>query len=397
MNFNEHCNDIINYDCTKYLPNKGIFLNLGSSDGGFLHSSSITTYGLNLNSGSVDQLSNQHGIKWTDEHTKILNIESGDFVNPFETKFDFIYFGHGIEHLSEPKKAMDNVRILLDQEGKLLIIISKKCENNKLESAVTDKNRLSSLINEYGFNIISIENGNHNSYWIILCKIRHHDIDFVGTKATEDLMKYRKYSCLAMERLNSLVFLCQKSNSLIKDEKYCAVECGVANGGALQIMRKYLNEKVSVYGFDSWGPMPKLTDEDRNEKRASQWVGKTMGGLEKVKEGFSKNKVSTKNLNLIKGYFNDTIPKYKNKIENIIILRLDADWYEATYMLLGELYDKVVIGGIIIIDDFYAYIGCRKAVFDFCSNKGINPTFYHTIEKGLTTDTGGTEVFWYKE
>ena len=149
------------------------------------------------------------------------------------------------------------------------------------------------------------------------------------------------------------------------------------------------------------------SQKDENEKRAIKLnfnkkengniIGRIFGNEEKCIDGFKKNKISLENLNLIKGYFNETVPKYIDKFNNIVILRLDADWYEATYFLLDNLYDKVVDGGLIIIDDFYAYIGCRKAVIDFFNNRKMNlPKIYHTKETGLTTITGGTEVFWYK-
>jgi len=39
---------------------------------------------------------------------------------------------------------------------------------------------------------------------------------------------------------------------------------------------------------------------------------------------------------------------------------------------LENIYDKVVPGGIIIIDDYYAWDGCSKAIHDFLSKEGLN-------------------------
>jgi len=234
-------------------------------------------------------------------------------------------------------------------------------------------------------------------------KIFHSEIHIPCNENDVNISKFRNYSMLGEPRLINLINLC--INNKINDG--VALECGVANGGSLQIMRQYLDKNIIVYGLDSFSHMPKLTEKDENEKRALKMnfdkqasgdiIGRIFGNEEKCINGFKKNNISIKNLHLIKGYFNETIPQNINKFNNIVILRLDADWYEATYFLLDKLYDKVVNGGIVIIDDFYAYIGCRKAVIDFFNNRGIKlPYIYHTKESGLTTITGGTEVFWYK-
>ena len=48
---------------------------------------------------------------------------------------------------------------------------------------------------------------------------------------------------------------------------------------------------------------------------------------------------------------------------------IDVDLYEATDIALKLLYDHVVTGGIIILDDYGAFSGANKAVDDFFKNK----------------------------
>jgi O-methyltransferase len=73
-----------------------------------------------------------------------------------------------------------------------------------------------------------------------------------------------------------------------------------------------------------------------------------------------------------KGWFQNTIPTKSKEIEKIAILRLDGDWYESTKVCLDFLFDKVVPGGFIIIDDYGLYSGCKKAVDEFLLNKNDN-------------------------
>lgn len=49
-------------------------------------------------------------------------------------------------------------------------------------------------------------------------------------------------------------------------------------------------------------------------------------------------------------------------IDKIALLRLDRDWYDSIKICLNNLFDKVVAGGVVIIDDVGTYDVCRKLV-----------------------------------
>jgi O-methyltransferase len=61
--------------------------------------------------------------------------------------------------------------------------------------------------------------------------------------------------------------------------------------------------------------------------------------------------------------------------------------YESTFQALENLYPRLSPGGFVIIDDFGAVIGCRKAVEDYRRSKGINDPM-HEID--------WTGVWWRK-
>ena len=48
--------------------------------------------------------------------------------------------------------------------------------------------------------------------------------------------------------------------------------------------------------------------------------------------------------------------------ERIALLRLDSDWYESTRHELEHLYPLLAPGGVLIIDDYGAWQGARRAV-----------------------------------
>lgn len=82
------------------------------------------------------------------------------------------------------------------------------------------------------------------------------------------------------------------------------------------------------------------------------------------------------------GWFQDTLPKDADQLGEIAILRLDGDWYASTKICLDYLYDKVVSGGFVIIDDYGAYEGCKKAVDEFRRGRGISAYLHHIDDVG---------------
>lgn len=75
---------------------------------------------------------------------------------------------------------------------------------------------------------------------------------------------------------------------------------------------------------------------------------------------------ATRNYKIIKGWFSESLPHFSYE-RGIAILRLDADWYDSTMDCLNNLYEKVNRGGLIVIDDYYVWDGCARAVHDFLS------------------------------
>jgi hypothetical protein len=71
------------------------------------------------------------------------------------------------------------------------------------------------------------------------------------------------------------------------------------------------------------------------------------------------------------GWFQDTIPQLGKEPSQIAVLRLDGDWYDSTKICLDHLFDRVPSGGVIILDDYFAWEGCKKATDEFRDARGI--------------------------
>jgi hypothetical protein len=68
------------------------------------------------------------------------------------------------------------------------------------------------------------------------------------------------------------------------------------------------------------------------------------------------------------GKVEETVPEQAP--EEIAILRLDTDWYSSTRHELEHLYPRLASGGVLLIDDFGDWDGCRKAVEEFLAETG---------------------------
>lgn len=177
------------------------------------------------------------------------------------------------------------------------------------------------------------------------------------------------------------------------------VECGVWKGGSVGVIASaILHSKKPLrflHLFDSFDdicePNPKV-DGPRALQDVQDLAGvkpdDLTGKLSPVKGIYKKlgghgtvdichdllvNKLSYAESKVIfhKGWFQETVPRDLDELDQIALLRLDSDWYESTKICLEYLYDKVVDGGIVVIDDYGAYEGCRRAVDNFFKTRHI--------------------------
>jgi hypothetical protein len=149
------------------------------------------------------------------------------------------------------------------------------------------------------------------------------------------------------------------------------VECGTARGGSAALMcliLKELGAERSLWVCDTFEGIPPATDDDPAE--ALQYTGQFRGDIEDVLSLFSQFGI-LQNAQLVKGLFQDTLPSLG--VEKIAVLHLDGDWYESTRCGLENLYDRVVPGGVIQIDDYGHWAGCQKAVKEFFFKREFMP------------------------
>ena len=157
-----------------------------------------------------------------------------------------------------------------------------------------------------------------------------------------------------------------------KTIKGSVVECGVWRGGMIAGIAKRLGSERRYYLFDSFEGLPE--PEVIDGEGALAWARDTEGAwyydnckaeIEFAQSAMKSSKVDS--YVCIKGWFDVTVPSY-NFDDKISLLRLDGDWYESTMTCLKALYPQVSQNGYIIIDDYYAWDGCSRAVHDYLSS-----------------------------
>lgn len=167
------------------------------------------------------------------------------------------------------------------------------------------------------------------------------------------------------------------------------VECGVAAGGSsallAHIIKKYTKRPRLLYCFDTFEGMPRPTSADVHRgvpADATGWGTGTcaapMASLTKVVDQLDAGDV----VRPVKGLFCETLPQTRQSIGEIALLHLDGDWYESTRDILLNLYDLVLTGGYLQVDDYGHWEGCRKALDEFEAERGVR------FEKTVLDETG---------
>lgn len=159
-----------------------------------------------------------------------------------------------------------------------------------------------------------------------------------------------------------------------KDLQGAIVECGTWKGGMVAGLACVCGAGRRYYLFDSFEGLPPAKEIDG--ERALRWQADTASPsyfdncratIEDAREAMRR--AGVQDPVLVKGWFDDTLPKATID-GGIAVLRMDADWYDSTMCILENLFDQVVPGGCIIIDDYHSWEGCAKAIHDFLSHHG---------------------------
>jgi O-methyltransferase len=190
--------------------------------------------------------------------------------------------------------------------------------------------------------------------------------------------KTSNYTMTSPERIVSVI----RAVDYIIENKIegAIVECGVWKGGCIMAALLALQKTKTlrdVYLYDTFEGMTEPQDVDLSfsgspakdiyQDKAGVWC---YSSLDEVRANINTLNYPKDNIQYIQGKVEDTIPN-DDTPKDIALLRLDTDWYESTKHEMEQLFPRLVKGGVIIIDDYGHWKGCKKAVDEYLEKNNI--------------------------
>lgn len=180
----------------------------------------------------------------------------------------------------------------------------------------------------------------------------------------------------------------QSKRNMIDGHAYW--EFGVFKGFSMWFSQMYARTKgldnFTYYGFDSFEGLPHSEIDGMKPAFAE---GHYSSPHNFITSTFEKLEFPTDKLNLFKGFYSPELFKKlssENKFLPISICVIDVDIYESTVPVLEFIKDHLVVGSIILFDDFNCFLesdehGERKALIEF-RKKYPNFEFKHLFGFG---------------
>ncbi len=184
--------------------------------------------------------------------------------------------------------------------------------------------------------------------------------------------KYQPYTMIIRPHFVTNVELAAKFLADPKLSRGAVIECGCWRGGMSAALIELGGPERDYFFFDSFEGLPPAQEIDG--KAALAWQANTTSphyrdncaaSLEEFLKTVSLSGIDPRRVHAVKGFFDHTFPSFGSV--PISVLRLDADWYDSTMICLNKFWDDVLPGGLILIDDYYMWDGCSRAVHDFLS------------------------------
>ncbi len=253
------------------------------------------------------------------------------------------------------------------------------------------KKLINKLLNNFGYDIIRSSSAIESN--LNINERLGYELE---DEAVECIHTVRNNTMLSKRRLVTLY------QQVVYCEKYkiqgAFVECGVWKGGAMALMAlanlRASDERRELHLFDAFQEICEpdaAVDGERAVREVREFTKKEghdkgkLQSLTGIYDSFGGAGTLDENKDLLEkvvgypvehihyhvGWFQETLPVDHESIGPIAILRLDGDWYASTKVCLDYLFDKVVVGGVVIIDDYGTYEGCRRAFDEFVIAKNI--------------------------
>ena len=128
-------------------------------------------------------------------------------------------------------------------------------------------------------------------------------------------------------------------------------------------------EARTIYAFDAFGNFPKENFSCKEDIDYSSSYDAMFGqGLSCIEiENLLKSKGLSKNIHYISGNIVNTMPAFfKEKPHTrLAFVHVDVEVYEPTKTIIEQCWERLVPGGVLVLDDFNGDTGAAKAINEF--------------------------------
>ena len=211
---------------------------------------------------------------------------------------------------------------------------------------------------------------------------------------SDTLARISAVETMTMTSPERVLALCDGVTHVVKNQIPGAiVECGVWRGGSMFAAASQLQslnaQDRELWLYDTFEGMssPTIIDRDLSGQTATQLLDEQdpenansvwcKAGLEEVKQNLRQTGYDPQRIHYVEGKVEETL---KHHLPNqIALLRLDTDWYESTRCEMENLFPRLSNHGVLIIDDYGHWSGCRQAVDEYFRDNKIS-MFLHRID-----------------
>jgi O-methyltransferase len=215
----------------------------------------------------------------------------------------------------------------------------------------------------------------HSNIFLSILKIIHPNRSRIIGKVVRERLSYLRAS-----DLNDLWRHVDEVEK--KAHEGILIEAGCALGGSAIVISASKSRSRPFYIYDTFGLIPPPSEFDGSDaqqryKEITEGKSKGIGGdpyygyhknlMDQVKGNFSRlgYDLEKNNIHLIRGEFALTlIPPGP-----VAFAHIDADWYESVKICLERIVPLLAPRGILVMDDYLTWMGCRKAVDEFFCDK----------------------------
>jgi asparagine synthase (glutamine-hydrolysing) len=194
---------------------------------------------------------------------------------------------------------------------------------------------------------------------VLTARIQQHHLTYLETRALLDL-RDRAHEADVEQRPGAFI------------------EAGCALGGSAIVLAASKSPGRALFVYDVFGMIPPPSERDGSdvferyeEIKAGRskgiendpYYGYDLGLLATVEDNFRRFGIdpASSDVHLVQGLFEDTI----HPDGPVALAHIDGDWYDSVAVCLERIWPALSPGGVIVIDDYDDWSGCRQAVDDF--------------------------------